>query len=207
MRLNTPVSFVSRQKYPVRTNWNRSPGAAFSNAFSITQPCSVVTLLPVEIVVEGLPLRDGAGVLDGEQLIEHAHIRAETIVRRDPVDRALDLAAVGRRAVAAFEVGGADDLFNAAVGVPDDVLISDDIRAHQPHLAVGLQAEVLGRRIHRKVLRVDVQIPRESDRPRTGIGVVRVVGQIETLHLSLGIVLDLHADRREDGDAAGRRYG
>src|SRR5699024_10346446 len=117
----------------------------------------------VEIIVKALSIGDGARVLYREQLIEHMDVRAEAFVGRYPVNGALDLTAVGRHTVAAFEIGGANYFLYSAVRIIFNVLAANDIRAHQPHLAVRLQAEIFRRRAGREVLGVDIQITGESD--------------------------------------------
>ena len=83
-----------------------------------------------------------------------AHLGIHGVGGAHPVDGTLDLAAIGRVAVAGLEVGGAVDDSDAAVGVLLDALALDDTAAHQTDFAADGQApartsEAARQRVHR----------------------------------------------------------
>ena len=96
--------------------------------------------LRVQVVLVVAALGDGVHVGLGEQLVVQAHLGVHGMGGTHPVDGALDLASVGRIAVAGLKVGGAVDGRNAAVGILLHALALDDVCAHQTHLTAHGQA-------------------------------------------------------------------
>ena len=126
------------------------------------------------------------------------------MLRGHPVDRALDLAAVRRHAVAGLEVSRAADLDDLAVFVLDDLVALYNIRAHQTHLAAGLEAlELRGRHLG-KVALFDIHLARERNLARARRFVARVVRHLKFLALVRGVVGDDQLDRLGHRHAAQR---
>ena len=120
------------------------------------------------------------------------------------MDGTLDLAAIGRIAVAGLEVGSAVDDSDAAVGVLLDALALDEIAAHQTDFAADGQALELRRRHLGEVLVLDPQLPGEGDLAGGGVVgfPVGVVGDVEILGLVGGVVVHHQLDGVQHGDAA-----
>ena len=126
-RLYTPGFLLSGVKKPVRTNWNFSPGLASFRALFQLAVLAHHNALGVQVVLVVAALGDGVHVGLGEQLVVQADFSIHSVVSADPVDGALDLAAIGGVAVAGLKVGGAVDGGDAAVGVLLHALTLDDV--------------------------------------------------------------------------------
>ena len=106
----------------------------------------------VQVVLVIAALGDGVHVGLGEQLVVQAHLGVDAVGSADPMDGALDLAAVGGVAVAGLQVGGAVDGSDAAVRVLVHTGALDDVGTHQADFPAEGQALELGRRHLGKVL-------------------------------------------------------
>ena len=69
----------------------------------------------VEVLKEGVAFFHIVGGLDGEETVEEAHLGVDGVLRTDPVDGALHLAAVGGVAAARGGVVGAVDAGDVAL--------------------------------------------------------------------------------------------
>ena len=83
-----------------------------------------------------------------------------------------------------------------------DLTALDDIAAHESYLALGLEAEELGRRNLGEVIGVDVDLAGHGHLTGTQLGLLGVVGQGDHLLLIGGVVVDDHLDGVGDGHAA-----
>ena len=158
----------------------------------------------IQIILVVAALRDGIHVRLGEELVVQAYLGIHGVGGAHPVDGTLDLAAIGRVAVAGLEVGSAVDDSDAAVGVLLDALALDDIAAHQTDFAADGQALELRRRHLGEVLVLDPQLLREGDLAGSGVVgfTVGVVGDVEILGLVGGVVVHHQLDGVQHGDAA-----
>ena len=87
---------------------------------------------------------------------------------REPVQRRLGPAAVGRVAAARLRVVGAAELDDLAVRVLHDVGAGDEVGVAQAHLAARGEAEELARRVLHEVVALDPELAREGHRARPG---------------------------------------
>ena len=143
----------------------------------------------IQIILVVAALGDGVHVRLSEELVVQAYLGIHGVGGAHPVDGTLDLAAIGRVAVAGLEVGGAVDDSDAAVGVLLDALALDDIAAHQTDFAADGQALELRRRHLGEVLVLDPQLPGEGDLAGGGVVgfPVGVVGDVEILGLRINV--------------------
>src|SRR5690606_39403901 len=88
----------------------------------------------VEVLEEVLLARR---VLRVEEPVVEPDLRVDGVRRAHPVERALDLAPVGRRAALGLLVPGASELDDLARGVLHDFVTADDARATQADLGAG----------------------------------------------------------------------
>ena len=156
----------------------------------------------VEEVQVGLALGHVGGVLDVEQAIIQHQRGGLGVLGGEPMDGALDLAAVGGHTAARLQIGGGVDALDRAVLVLFDLAALDDIATHEADLTLGLEAEELGRRHLGEVVGVDVDLTGHGNLTGTQLGLLRVVGQGDHLLLVGGVVVDDHLDGVSDGHAA-----
>jgi len=156
----------------------------------------------VEVVEEGLAFFDVGVGFRGEHLFVQAHFRGHGVTGADPVDSALDLAAVGAGAAAGGGVVGAVQLDDVAVLVLDDFLAGDVVGVAQAHFHAGSEAEVLLGRIFAEVVTVDPQFAAEGHLAAAEGLVFGMQGLFEFFHLVFGVVGDDYLDGVEHSHAA-----
>ena len=104
-------------------------------------------------------------------------------------------------ALGAFEVLDVDcGYVSVFVEVATDVF--DDVRAFKTHDSVGLQAEVLGRRIESKIVLLDVEFSAERGFVHACVFRLRIVFDIHGFALSFGIVIHDEFERFGDDHSA-----
>ncbi|GIX61052.1 uncharacterized protein BcabD6B2_04870 [Babesia caballi] len=170
-------------------------GAALAQAVVVDAHGVVVEVLdPVALLDDAL-----LGVGLGEEPGVPPHLDAIGVPLVEPVDRGLDLAAVGRRAPAAG--GGvvrADELLHF-VAILDDGGALHPVAVTQPHLVAHVEpVEVLGGLLH-EVPAVDVEALAEGELAGAGAG---EVGHLDLLLEVLGEGLDLDEDGVHHGEEA-----
>ena len=124
----------------------------------------------------------------GKQLIVESNVRFDSVGCGKPMDSTLYFSAVGRHTAARFKVGSTKHLGNNAVFVCKDILALNDISAHKTNLAALLHTEVLGRRIERNVITVDIKMLCKGNVTSARFGIGGVVGQREVFLLVFGII-------------------
>ena len=127
----------------------------------------------IEVVVVGLVLGNIIDVLNGEELVVKHQCRFLGVLCGEPMNGALDLSSINGIAVFGFEIGSAMQLLDRAVIVLDDLVATNDIRAHQANLAIGLHTEELGRRNLCKIVRIDIDLTGKCNLASAGIGILK----------------------------------
>ena len=97
-----------------------------------------------------------------EQPIVQAYFSGDAVRSGDPMDGALDLAAVGRVAAARGWVITAVQFHDLAVGILDHVLAFNEVSIAQAHFAPGGETVVLGGRFFAEIIFFDVDHLREG---------------------------------------------
>ena len=93
--------------------------------------------------------------------------------RRHPVDGALDLAVVGGVAAPGRGIVAAAHFRDfPRGGILGEARAGDDIAVTEPDHVAGEEAEILGRRIFREVLALDIQDLGEGDLSRPAAGIL-----------------------------------
>ena len=115
----------------------------------------------VQVIVPVFAFRDLRRIFQREQVIDEAHFGIHSVCCRDPVDGALNLAAIWRFAALAQRVIDAVDYLDLAVCILFDALASDKVSALEADFAFRLQAEVLLRRFFHEVVGFDVELTAE----------------------------------------------
>ena len=122
--------------------------------------------------------------------------------RRNPVDSALDLAAVRALPAPALGVVHATQLLHIARLIQHSLAAGDEIGIAQTHFRAGKKAvEFLGR-VLAEIVVLDIQLARERHFAAAVVGVFRMVGHLEFLHLPFRIILDNHLDGVQHGHGA-----
>ena len=103
----------------------------------------------------------GVGVL--EQAVVEADLGVEGVLGGDPVQGALDLAAVGGVAALGGGIVGAAELGDVAVGVLDDVGAGDEVGVAEADFLAGGEAEELLGWVFAEVVSLDVEGFGEGD--------------------------------------------
>src|SRR5207247_9486268 len=84
----------------------------------------------------------GIGFGNGKESVVQAHLCVDSMCGADPMNRAFNLAARGRTAGLALEIGGAMQFHDFAGGLLQDLLAFDDIRVAETHVAAWLKTEI-----------------------------------------------------------------
>ena len=100
----------------------------------------------VQVIVPVFAFRDLSRIFEREQVINEAHFGIHSVCCRDPVDCALDLAAIRRFATLAERVIDAVDDLDLAVCILFDALASDKVSALEADFAFR---HLLRCRVHR----------------------------------------------------------
>ncbi len=111
------------------------------------------------------------------------------------MDGPFHLPPVGSVAAARGRIVGAMNLDYVSAGILDDTRASDQVPITQPDLAVGRQPEILLGRVLAKIVVLDVQHTGEGNLPSALARVLGIVDRFHVFHLTLGIVVDDHAQR------------
>src|SRR5262249_3447659 len=145
---------------------------------------------------------DVFGVFLVEEVVVQPHLGVDRVGGGDPVDGALDLAAVGAVAASGGGVVGAGDFGHLAGVVLHHAGALDAVRVAEGGPLPGEQPKILGPRDFAKIVLLDVQHPPERQLARAGGGVFGVVDGVEFLGLAFGVVGDDDLQRMQDGQAA-----
>ena len=92
----------------------------------------------------------------GKQLIVKSNVCLYCVCGGKPMDSTLYLSSVCRHTAARFKVGGAENFGNNTVFIGQNILALNDIRAHKTDFPALLHTEILGRRVKRNILAVDI---------------------------------------------------
>ena len=117
-----------------------------------------------------------------KQVVDEAHFGIHGMRRGNPVDGALDLAAIGSFATLAQWIVNAVNHGDLAVFILLDALASHEVGALQADFAFRLQAEVLLRRFFHKVVGFDVEFAAERYLARACVRVL--IGPVTALFIS-----------------------
>ena len=124
-------------------------------------------------------------------MVVQPHLGRHGLGGRNPVDRPLHLAAVGRVAAARGRIVGAVHFDHLArLRVFHHARAADEIGIAQPHFLAGGQAMVFLRRDFAEVVLLDLQLAREGDLARAHARVFRVVDRLHLLDLAFRVVVD-----------------
>src|SRR5439155_6154598 len=99
----------------------------------------------------------GIGFGNGKESVVQAHLCVDSMCRADPMNRAFNLAARGRTAGLAVEIGGATQFHDFAGGIFQDLLAFDDIRVFETHFAAWPKTEIFRRWILHEIVLLDIQ--------------------------------------------------
>ena len=125
--------------------------------------------------------------------------------RRYPVDRSLDLAAVGSIAAARRRIIAAAQLNHLAGPViPDDFVAGNEVGIAQADFPARSQAEELFRRIFHEIVLFYVQYFAERHLARAHGRVLGMVGGVQQFLFVIGIVVDHHLQRAQHRHAPRR---
>src|SRR6202008_3907124 len=125
-----------------------------------------------------------AGKRHREQPVVEAHRGIARVLRRDPMNRALDLAPRLPGPTARLGIVATAKLNDIPRRILDDALALHDVCVAQPYLATGLQAVELAGRVFHEVVALDEDPARERPLAQARLGPVRMFRGLEPLLLA-----------------------
>ena len=138
-----------------------------------------------------------------EEAVVEADLDVTGVLFRNPMDGALDLAAVRGVAAAGGGIVGAGDFGDVASGVLLAAGTGHEVTPAEADLLAGREAEIFLLRDLHEVGALDEQRLGEGHLAGAGGGVLGVIDGVELVDLAFGVVLDDEADRVQHRHEAG----
>jgi len=149
-----------------------------------------------------LSLGDFGGIFNIEKSVVKHKCSGLCIFCGKPMHITLYLSAVNGISVSGFKIGGSMKASYASIVILLDTYALNNISAHETNLSVRLQTEELRRWNLSKVISINIDFTCHNDFTGTKLGSLRVIRNLKSLLLVLGIVVNNDLDRLSDSGTA-----